>query len=272
MQFRIFIIFCFFIALMFTYSCGNRVEGCLDINAVNFDVEADKDCCCTYPDLILNFNHVFGDTIFRLGNEYSFELTDTFIVEELRILMSNAHPVKEGVEYQVDDTLFVNVDDGLGQETLELEDNFLIMSPEQFSYSINSFSQPGTYEGVVITSGLGGDARRIVPDSIVLKEHPLIPQTDTLWNETVGYFYWYLKVIPDKNEPDISREFIIHGENSSQITLSGTVFGDIGYDLEIDIEIDYENLLDGIDFEADNEITITQKLIDNLPLSLSLLE
>ncbi|HMV23421.1 MAG TPA: hypothetical protein PKA71_03780, partial [Saprospiraceae bacterium] len=52
------------VVLFFT-ACYQPKEGCLDINATNFDATADEECCCQYPVLQLKFKH------FASGNEFS---------------------------------------------------------------------------------------------------------------------------------------------------------------------------------------------------------
>ena len=55
------IVISFFLAVGLL-SCYEAIEGCLDSQAVNFDFSADNACdgCCSYPNLIINFNRVFG--------------------------------------------------------------------------------------------------------------------------------------------------------------------------------------------------------------------
>ncbi len=272
MQFRLILIFYFILFIGIT-SCADKIEGCLDINAVNFDVDADVDCCCTYPDLVVNFNHVFGDTTFRIANEYPYNTDlDTFLVNEMSILFSNIHPIQNGVPYLVDDQIAVNVNDTQGEETLELEDNFIVMTPTKFSYSVNGFSRSGTYDGVELLMGLDADARRIIPDSVFVTDHVLQSEQDSIWEETIGYFYLYLDVVPDKDLPDISKKIVIYGDDSVELEFFGEIFGDIGYDFEIDLKIDYKILFDGINFDADDESAISQKILDNFPNAISLLE
>ena len=58
-------------------SCYEVVEGCLDTNAVNFAIDADRECedCCTYPTLSIRFVNIWddGDTSFTFNYNAIYE-------------------------------------------------------------------------------------------------------------------------------------------------------------------------------------------------------
>ncbi len=273
MQNRRFLVFCFLLPIYILTSCGDRIEGCLDIEAENFDADADKDCCCDYPDLVLQFNHAFGNQSFRLETPFSYEsTTDTFSVNEMRILFSKTHPIRSGLEFEMDKTISVGVDDEMGSEILEFEDNFVVVTPERFTYTINEFNYPGMFEGVALKMGLDEEVRRVIPDSVGIDGHPLESEVDSIWAADIGYFYLYLDVVPDYKLPEVSRKFVIYGSDTHNLTYWHTLTAEMGYDFKIDFKIDYKLLFDGINFEADSENYVTQELFDNLPSSVSILE
>lgn len=67
-----------FVLLTTNWHCGKQNEGCTDPAARNFDVSADKNCCCQYPVLQLTYQYSYlnrnlkggiaGDTLLDAGN------------------------------------------------------------------------------------------------------------------------------------------------------------------------------------------------------------
>ena len=268
MQYRYLLIILTF--LFFVISCGEKKEACLDIEATNFDASADKDCCCTYPELVMNVAHQFDTLPFRLGSTFTYNEIDTFAVEEMSLLFSKIHPIKDGITEFTDDTIHIEIDDVLGAEQLVIEDNFVLIKPNRFEYTIGTFSKPETYDGIEMTFGLGGDLERIIPDSVYTDGHILQSESDSIWSEDEGYFYLYLKVLPIASEPDNTREIVLSGANHLlDWNIEEQLLADIGYDFEINIKIDYKILFDGIDFVGDDTETIALTIKQNLISSIS---
>lgn len=254
-------------------SCGMDEEGCLDIEATNFDASADKNCCCVYPDLQLNVSHKFEELSFRLGETYTMNGVDTFIIEEMTLLFSGIHPIKDGIPFIVEDTIHLEVDDDLGTVSLEIEDNFVAIKPDKFVYPIGVFPKPETYTNLELTFGLEGDVNRINPDTVHQPGHVLASETDSIWSEEHQFFYVYMSVIPNYNDLDVKKEVILSGENNKlDLNFNSTFIAETGYDFDIYMKIDYNLLFNGIDFVADDSLLIANKLRENLVSSLSIAE
>lgn len=258
------------VSLFFVAACGEKKEACLDISAVNFDASADKNCCCTYPELVLNVAHEFDTLPFRLDSTFTYNEIDTFAVEQMSLLFSKIHPLKDGTPLLLDDTIHIGIDDALGVEQLEIEDNFVLIKPNRFEYTVGTFSLPDTYDGIELTFGLGGDLERVLPDSVYKEEHILQSESDSIWSEDKGFFYLYLEVLPIASEPDSKREIVLYGANHLlEWNLEQQLSAEFGYDFEINIKIDYKILFDGIDFVGDDTESIALKIKQNLISSIS---
>lgn len=257
--------------VFFATACGEKKEGCLDIIAANFDASADNDCCCTYPNLVMNVTHKFDeDLTFRLDSAYTYNGIDSFVVKDMSLLFSKVHPIKDDVIYLTEDTIHINIDDNQGAERLEIEDNFVLVKPNRFRYEIGTFSKPDTYDEIELTFGLGGDLERIVPDSVYATEHILQSEEDSIWTSDEGYFYLYIKVLPISTEPNNEREIVLSGANHLlEWNMEQQLLADIGYDFELNIKIDYKTLFDGIDFVADDDETVGLKVKQSLISSIS---
>jgi hypothetical protein len=252
-------------------ACGDREEGCLDIKAENFDASADKDCCCDYPDLLMNVQHTFDTISFKLDSAYHYPNGDTFSIKDLYIMVSEVHPLAEGLPYSISDTINIGVNDALGQELLVLENNFATLCPTRYTHPIGTFQYPGQYEGVSLRLGVNDEVNRILPDSVYISGHPLKSDTDSLWAADGGYFAMRIQVAPQASNPDVLRDITVWSDGyTKEFNINGNVSAELGYDSNFNIKIDYKTLFDGIDFEADTESLISTKLSDNLPFSIQI--
>lgn len=68
--------------------CISRVEGCLDVAAANFDLNADKSCndCCSYPMLSLGLSQKWDDR--------NFSTSDTFTISDRNGLLYRINDLK----------------------------------------------------------------------------------------------------------------------------------------------------------------------------------
>ena len=97
-------------------ACYEDQEGCLDINATNFDVEADINCpdCCTFPMLQLDYQHKAetADTTINFSYEsitYQDGAGNPFRVRSVQYYLSDFHLIIPGGDtVQVADTIQIN--------------------------------------------------------------------------------------------------------------------------------------------------------------------
>lgn len=245
--------------------CDNQDEGCLDVYATNFKASADVNCCCTYPDLSISLYHSFDSLPFRKGNVYLSDSGTPYKVQELGIMLSQIHPMQESREQTVDDTIQVRI----GSDTLlELEDNYLWVKPNAFDYKVGKFPYPGTYSGISITWGLDDEVNALQPDGLYLDKHPLASDVDSTWSEERGYFYFYMKMMPDTTSASIrinSRTIIMDASHGPPLKHEWTHTQQTGIaeDSEWAANLDYKILFGGVDFVADDENTIIEKMRAN---------
>lgn len=132
--------------LIFLFSCNTKQGGCLDLEAMNFDVTAEKDDpgSCVYPDLLLNVAYKWGDTTFATGVVYTNNLGQHFIVERFHFLFS------QFVINRTDaDTLAINemtewyVGNGSGGAYFDVTDDFVFVDRSRFLFTLGTISESG---------------------------------------------------------------------------------------------------------------------------------
>ena len=250
------------IALLFGvlgFSACMQEEGCLDASATNFAPGADRDCaddCCEYPKLDLRFfTEIDADSFYTDAN------TGRFRVDDLRFFISNVQLL------QSDGTL-VGVSDLVTIEPAGdvVEDNYTIGDFNSFSYEVGDVAGYGDFVGVRFDIGLDAVANTAVPEQMP-DAHSLGIQEDTMYvSADEGYAFQKIDLSIIADADTTSQAFNVLGdENLVSLSLTDTFTLARSFDVEIQMDVDYVALFAGIDFEADDEALIIEKIVTNTP-------
>lgn len=132
---------------LFLASC-KKESGCTDPSAVNFDPEAEEDCCCVYSsdfetprfNATINFEHLVNGATVDLtasGHPYQNALGQDFNIEELRYLISDiTFHQANGENFTINDYHFVD-----------------LSKPSTFIYTPSIKVPAGNYTSVSFTFG-----------------------------------------------------------------------------------------------------------------------
>ncbi|MBK7477608.1 MAG: hypothetical protein IPI11_17005 [Haliscomenobacter sp.] len=265
------------------WGCAVREEGCLDVQAINFSVEAEKACssCCQYPQLRLDLLHKYtvGDTLLNLtlnASAYPDGAGNMIRFKDIRFYISELHLLTEGgAEIGVGEELllrkWVSGSDSL---KFEVENNFALATPASLSRKVlGTFIQGGKIKGVRLTLGIGAPARDADPASAPTG-HPLSPQADPLWVLGTGYLDAKLSVFPGNGSADtIPRvlEFASGGAFFQTIELPAPQVVSVapGYHASVGLRIDYGAWFKQADVRNDSTEDLLRKIADNVKNSLA---
>lgn len=144
-----------FLILISITGCNTRIQGCLDINAENFNLNAEQSCdgCCTYPSLSLSLTQKWGDR--------NFANTDT-------LYDMNGQPYKiNSLVYFLSDWTWEDDQDNqfhVDSITVTCNDGNLTYSPdnlpidlEQFTYTLGMIRQAPIIDSLRFIMGLTQD-------------------------------------------------------------------------------------------------------------------
>lgn len=277
------------LGLTLTFSaCYEPVEGCLDVAAKNFQVDADDACpddCCTYPALKLVLQHRIG----ALGNSVAIRYLDSiytdaqrqpFRIEDMQYYLSNfiLHTT-DGDEIRVSDRLDVqsyNADGSLTEN--ELIDDFLLINPSfSSSLTVGELRAPREFEAVSFSLGLQELANR-TDTSSVEEGHPLGSIDDRMFiDEEQGFAFLKASLLRDT----ISSDTI-----PTLVQLSGTNQGidyfipfdqpfdlNPGFNINITLHINYATWLNAVeDVRTDTPEAIANKIVSGLSQAIKLVE
>ena len=269
----------FILVSLLLSSCYEDQEGCLDINATNFDVEADISCldCCEFPVLQLDFQHkaIIGDTTINLVYDefiYEDQVGNLFGIKNLQFYLSDFHLIRNGGDTtQVSDTLQITKSNG---EVISIKDNFLLVNPGVFGFStLGDFRSEGNYDGIGFNFGLNPVANQL-DTTYFTDEHPLGPQAENMFTGNgEGYLFAKIELLPEPGNDSLFTEILIKGDENLvpiENVVSYTILE--GVDPRLIVLIDYYSWFSTIDIQNDSPEVMGQKIVTQLANSFNLVE
>ncbi|MCB0584091.1 MAG: hypothetical protein KDD06_02010 [Phaeodactylibacter sp.] len=263
-------------------ACYEPVPGCLDVEAVNYDLEADKNEAsdCEYPKVRLALQHRYskGDTIFRFGladSVYFDALGNPFRVNNVRFYISNFHLIyTNGQEKEMDETVDILIPQPDGSELPRtIEDNFSLASPRVTqNYTIGTLKESGTLKEIRFAVGVEGLANLADPTSFP-ETHPLFLQDSSLYfNQDSGYVFEYIELFRDTTAADTIPQILRIGTDAylKEVRLPIELEKSRGFHLLLTLQVDYSRWFGNINAREDSPEELTEKIVANLAQSFSI--
>lgn len=175
-------VFCYLLILGVCPQCNTKTEGCLDLNAKNFDFEAEKACgdCCVFPTMLLSLSQKWNEDNFSNGDTLYDIHGSPYKIQDLKYFMSNwAWRSTEGVIYTVD-----SVTGPCHSSMLTFTPDILTIDTRQFSYSLGTIRRAPFTDSVRFVVDLAEDYSCLDP------EDPKTPSNVTdqspMWNPAIS--------------------------------------------------------------------------------------
>lgn len=268
-------------------ACYERREGCLDIAATNFDVDADVACpdnCCTYPRLQLKFSHkvkspdrdtfynlVYNDSVYTVDGTNFFRINEIrFYISDVKLVQSNGQTV--GVQDEVEIAL-----PGIGDTTYQtIENNFALVTRSSFAASVIGALRPeGNYVGIRFNVGVSTPANHADP-LYFPNGHPLrvTANSGMHWSVDSGYVFNSIALFRDTIASDTIPTILEIGTDDylRTVNLDFPFTLREGFNAVITLRIDYLKWFEGIQIRTDSEATLIEKIVENVANSFTVLE
>ncbi len=264
--------------------CYEPQDGCLDLEAVNYNFAADNNAPedCEYPEVRVQFTHVYStpDTVynFRLRDSvYLDEAGNPFTVNAFEFFIS-------GFELQRTDGAYLNIEEELDLYLFDNNGNVVLqMVPDNFGFvragnsssiSLGTLREAADLQSLRFFVGVNGQANVAIADSIPLS-HPL-GLTDSLlyFNRDSGYVYQFIELFRDTTAADTIPEQLRIGTFANLQQVQLPVGGEKipGFNLKVVIQIDYSKWLAGINVATDSNAELQQIIVGNTAEAFSLQE
>lgn len=257
------------LALCLLPACYEPVEGCLDIEAVNFDAAADKNCCCEYPRLILEVEQQFDTLPWRPDSVYQLLSGERFRLKSVAFYLSEFRLYRGGAAFRTTGGIDLPVFGPASGDTLEQNfiNDFALVRRSPLEYAVGAFPEGGLFDRAEILLGLPDDAQRVVP-SKAPAGHPLAAQLEKLWlDRDRGFVALQLVFTRDTVAATIpdTLNFARPDFASFLIDDTGSFRHESGYDFRISLIADYRELFRNVQLSAGDPAAWKTQIVANLP-------
>ena len=275
----------FALALLATLAaCYEPQEGCLDVEAVNYDLQADKSNNeeCIYPQLRLSLRHVYSkaDTTYRLGladSVYYDSQGHPFRINSIRYYLSNFHLIfADGQEAEVAETIEIEIPQPDGSTLLrEVEDNFSLARPQVTqNYTVGTLRKSGEVREIRFDLGVAGLANQAGPASFP-DNHPLgLIDSSLYFNQDSGYVFQYIELFRDTIAADTVPATLRIGTTPylREVRLPVSFTKARGYHIQVNMQADYSYWFQNIDARQDSPMALIDKIVANQAQGFSILD
>lgn len=225
-----------FAAVALMASCTKK-EGCMDPNALNYDPEAETDCCCEYStefDMMLHLHNYVGPTTLATGGAYGVYGVDVQF---------------DLVKFYVSNVRLVEAD---GDEVAS--DAYLLVEPGTMMYDAGAFPE-GNYTKIRFDVGIDSVTNHADP-SVYPVNDPLGPQFPPMhWSWDAGYIFVRIDAQADQDmDGTFETPFEMHigkDANLRTVELDLPLNGEAGNNYTAHINVNWLDFFDGVDMSGD---------------------
>lgn len=262
-------------------SCSEPSTGCRDISATNYNVTADEDCeddCCEYPSLKVQFaqrilqntedstitTNFAYNTIYTLPNNPQ----DSFIIQRIKAYFADFQLIDMSENTaNITDQITVDLMDTEPASATVTDDIILFDASNSSAYTLGTFREPGTYQGLKFRIGLQEDILTADPDNAPINE--LRIQSDSLnYIPDVGYIAQRYLYFPDPLAVDSTVVTIFDPVEIELITLPFAIVD--GFDATLHLTVNYDKLFENISFPTSSAADFQSNIVINLPNAITL--
>jgi len=257
--------------LVFT-SCFQPEEGCLDIEATNFALSADRDCVendatsacpCKYPSLNLVIEHMYNDQPYLSDSVYQNNLGQAFRIRDIQFYMSDIRIIRsDSTVVTVLDTITLTVSKEGQLEKFVATDDFKLVHTQKL-IELGSINTSGTFQQLAFTVGIKDPENTANPEDILRNSHSLL--VDSMYTTTEGYIFNRFVLNMDTSTQERTVLQITNKEGITPIILDFfPINKEQGKAISIDtLKLNHAKWFDGINFVENTPEEIRSKIVIN---------
>jgi hypothetical protein len=214
-------------------ACNTRIEGCLESNAENFDLNAELPCdgCCTYPSLGLTLTQKWDERNFNNADTLYDGLGQAYQIEDLRYFLTTWSWMNAaGDRFTVD-----SIDVDCEEASLRYTPDNVIIDTRKFGFTLGNIRDYPFMTNVQFFLGLTRDFSCLDP------EDPAVPadltEESPLWNPATSSLENIRLIIRRDITSDIRDTIFM--SLSSDISLSYPLEFEKGFDMQLLLTVNY---------------------------------
>ncbi len=266
MNFILFVLLCLSV---FFSACQENVSGCMHPRAINFDPEADESTDCDFYELVLEMQHYTSssanDTML-LGDTLYDALDTAFVLNSCSILCSKATLIQTSQSTSMRGAEFLSLTRTDGT-TVQVEDNFFVISPEIYSYNISEWKELGSFDSVRFYIGLNPLIENADPTSVTEQNHPLSSTSIPYLYAADSANYLSLNIGLSLYDSTFVKQIKMVDYVAITLPFSGAVLD--GENTRLKLRLNYDILFDNVSVYNDTEAEIQLKLLQNISNAIS---
>ena len=214
-------------------SCNTRIEGCLQANAENFDLNAEKACdgCCTYPSVSLSISQKWNDRNFANTDTLYDVHGQAYRIQDLRYYLTSwSWKDADGAVYTVD-----SVNAECGDAMLTYTPDIVVVDTRQFSFTLGTIRQSPEIQTVTSTLGLTEDFSCLDWNSADTPD--ALTDASPLWNPATQRLETIRLVLQKDIDLDVFDTLFIHTRLPA--TIAYTAQWSPGIDTQLKLSVNY---------------------------------
>lgn len=237
----------FIVAILFLESCYNPQEGCLDTQASNYAIIADRSCedCCQYPELMIKMVHMMQDSSFDATDTFVNQMGQRYSIQDVRFYLAGFILKQQDTELKVRETLTPS------NANLDITDDVVLWRSVDDKAVIGTVKAHGFFQGLSFNVGIDSVMLNSIYDNIQ-SGHPLSKEGKL--KDIAGIPAWfYIKYVHYKPEPEVVTMYITEPYQKLPYTIDSLVQTSKGSPISYTIKADYSRLLHPVDFNSSFE-------------------
>lgn len=247
-------------------SCYQPREGCLDINATNFDATADENCCCLYPALQLKFQQFAGGEVFKLKDTLSNDFGQQFTISSVSCYFS-------GFEFTGVSGNVITVKDTIQlpaiSDSIVLKKDVSLVRANTSNVVLGRLIQEESIDKVSFQIGVPDEANAAIISKIPSSSE-LSVQIDSLYDALNGYVS--LRYVFTTGIESGSTERFIRIFDNLPLNFDFQLPIKRAFNTCLTIVIDHAFVLHNVDVKNDSDEMVKAKILQNLPSALVLIQ
>jgi hypothetical protein len=246
-------------------SCYESVDGCLDPEATNYDVNADNECedCCNLPTFSILMSYLVDGESYIQGD--SFRISQQgLMIEDFHFFVSDIKLIDpEGNEIGYEDDFLIYDQTGSGETITE---DFKYFASNQFRGTLENVRYSGFVNEIRFNIGLSERINNYDKDSLEVNTD-LSKVPDSIYVSIQDGYEFYALHIRDTLDNFIE----LRETNAYPLPEIIVILDDVeirrGFNDELNLFIDFGLLFEGIKLSEMNENEVLLAIIDNFPSS-----
>ena len=246
-------------------SCYESVEGCLDPEATNYEVDADNSCddCCTLPTFSILMSYLVDGQSYTDGDTFRVS-SQGLMIEDFHFFISGIQLFDpEGNEITYEDEFTFYDDLGNGEQVTE---DFKFFASNQFRATLEGMRFSGFMDQIQFKIGLEENINTYDKDSLDANTELNKVPDEFYLGSNLGYEFYsfqirdtldnYMELRVSNDFPLPAVEVILDDENIRR-----------GFSDQVNLFVDFGSLFDGVDLSAMDEEQVLEIVKNNFPFA-----